>query len=193
MSRCKRCHNRCDALPRDKEFGVGRFICPNERCGKVFYRTCKSTDTRYCPRCGRNAGQPYIHPAYGSGEDDNFYIIIWFESARHISTGSTVETWLTQTALNTRPPSPLRPLIPPSPPPPPKASHPAGRRHSIPEPSPYFTRRQFSPPGSTHSIGLTRRSSFHGSTHSVYGHASSYGSHGSGRSVASVGSRGFAR
>ena len=122
------------------------------------------------------------HAAYEAECDRQLRLSI--RSARHNSTGSTVETWLSQTALNTRPPLP----------PPPMTLH-HSRRHSTPEPSP---RRQSSPlgsthildssfHGSTHSIGLTR---FHGSTHSGYGRASSCGSRGSGRSVGSVGSRG---
>ena len=102
VSRCKRCHKKYNAIPRDMEYGAGRFICPNERCGEVFYRTCRATYIRDCPQCGTKVGEPHIHPAR---EQDHPTFLRWFKqrSTPHISTGSTVATWLSQTALNTYP------------------------------------------------------------------------------------------
>ena len=158
VSRCKICHRRYDAILRDDERGVGRFTCTNNLCGNVFYRRCNPSYIEVCPQCGAVVSEPLIHPKY------NKY---------HISTGSTVETWLSQTAAaSSRTPSPpvRLPDRPPSPP------------VRLPD-----------------SPALKRQSSFHGSTHSVYERDSSCGSHfshfshESGRSVASVGSRGFDR
>ena len=168
VSRCKICHTRYDAIPRNDECGVGRFTCTNKLCGNVFYRRCNQSYTAICPQCEAVVSEPHIHPKY------NKYIPTLFnsswalvpDSTPHISTGSTVQTWLLQTTASCRHPVRL-PDRPPSPP------------VRLPD-----------------SPVLKRQSSFHGSTHSVYGRASSFGSHGShgsGRSVASVGSRGFDR
>ena len=111
VSRCKRCHVRCDALPRNEEYGVGQFICPVYSCGEVFYKTCGAIDTRDCPHCGKSVAQPCIHPAYKTHGPISYLKQLKFtpKSVAHISTGSTVETWPSQTALDTRPPPP-RPI-----------------------------------------------------------------------------------
>ena len=102
------------------------------------------------------------------------------DSTPHISTGSTVETWLSQTtAASSRTPSPpVRHVV--------RLPHPLRLPDRPPSPT---VRLPDSPV-------LKRQSSFHGSTHSLYERDSSCGSHfshESGRSVASVGSRGFDR
>ena len=170
VSRCKDCHIRYDAVPRDGEYGVGRFTCTNELCGKVFYRRCRAFHGEFCPQCRAVVSEPHIHPKY------NNYIPTLFnsswalvpDSTPHISTGSTVETWLSQTT--------------------------ASCRHAVSLPD----KPQSPPVRLPDSPALKRQSSFHGSTHSVHGRDScgshaSHESHESGRSVASVGSRGFDR
>ena len=158
VSRCNDCHRRYDAIPRGDERRVGRF---NKLCGNVFYRRCNQSYTAVCPQCRAVLSEPHIHPKYNKYHPAHFNRLWSFvpRSTLHISTGSTVETWLSQTAASSRTPSP--PI-----------------RHPVSLPD---------------SPVLKRKSSFHGSTHSVYGRASSCGSHGSGHSVASVGSRGFNR
>ncbi len=66
VSRCRtgKCGStRYDALPRNKEFGIGRFVCPSEGCGKVFYGYCEATERLKCWRCGALA-KPHIHPKW---------------------------------------------------------------------------------------------------------------------------------
>ena len=186
VSRCNDCHIRYDAIPRDGEYGVGRFTCTNimsnKLCGHVFYRRCDPSDTEVCPQCEAYVSQPHIHPKYTK----------YCQAYLHISTGSTVETWLSQTAASSRAPSPpirhpirlsYRSLSPPVSLPDRPPSPPVSLPDRPPSPPVRLPDRPV----------LKRQSSFHGSTHSLYGRASSCGSHGSGRSVVSVGSRGFNR
>lgn len=66
VSRCRgeRCGNqRYTALPRDKQFGVGRFLCPDASCGRKFFGYCEATDRLQCRQCGAYA-KPYIHPRW---------------------------------------------------------------------------------------------------------------------------------
>ena len=174
VSRCKVCHRRYDAVPRNDEYRVGRFTCTNKLCGNVFYRRCNPFYTAFCPKCEAVVSEPHIHPKYNKYRPAHGPWALVPDSTPHISTGSTVETWLSQTAAaSSRTPSPpiRHPVRLPDRPPSPPIRHPV----SLPD-----------------SPVLKRRSSFHGSTHSLYGH-DSCGSHGSGHSVASVGSRGFDR
>ena len=56
---------RYDALPRDKEFGIGRCICPNTRCKRKFYAYCEATDEFKCRKCKYDTlCKPYIHPRW---------------------------------------------------------------------------------------------------------------------------------
>ncbi len=66
VSRCRggMCRNeRYEALPRNKQFGIGRFVCPNSRCGREFFGYCEATDRLTCRKCGTKA-TPYIHPKW---------------------------------------------------------------------------------------------------------------------------------
>ena len=111
VSRCKDCHRRYDAVPRNDERGVGRFTCTNELCGNVFYQRCRSPDRRICPQCEAVVSEPHIHPKYNKYFPGYIHLPRSL-SATHISTGSTVETWLTQTAASSRTPSPpVRPVL----------------------------------------------------------------------------------
>lgn len=66
VSRCKgkECGNaRYDALPRDKEFGIGRCLCSNELCGREFYAYCEASETLKCRKCKSDC-KPLIHPMW---------------------------------------------------------------------------------------------------------------------------------
>lgn len=66
VSRCRGGHcgnQRYDALPRCKEFGVGRFLCPNTHCGRRFFGYCEATNILQCRKCG-TPSMPYIHPKW---------------------------------------------------------------------------------------------------------------------------------
>lgn len=70
VSRCRNgaCRNtRYDALPRNKEFGIGRFICPNDDCKKEFYGFCQATDKLKCRKC-KTLAKPHIHPKWRKRE-----------------------------------------------------------------------------------------------------------------------------
>ena len=66
VSRCKggTCGGqRYDALPKDKEFGIGRFICPNENCKHLFYSHCEASRELECRRC-KTLTKPHVHPKW---------------------------------------------------------------------------------------------------------------------------------
>lgn len=66
VSRCRGglCGNqRYDALPRNMEFGIGRFLCPDPQCRRRFFGFCEATDSLQCRKCGSFA-KPYIHPKW---------------------------------------------------------------------------------------------------------------------------------
>lgn len=64
VSKCHRCNVKYDALPLDKEFGIGRYICQNENCNNTFYRTrCEATQEQTCFNCKNVVRNPYIHPS----------------------------------------------------------------------------------------------------------------------------------
>ena len=66
ISRCKggTCGGqRYDALPKDKEFGIGRFICPNENCKRLFYAHCEASRELECRRC-KTLIKPHVHPKW---------------------------------------------------------------------------------------------------------------------------------
>ena len=113
VSRCNDCHRRYDAIPRNDEYGVGRFTCTNKLCGNVFYERCNPSYIVICPQCEADVSEPLIHPKYNKYRPAYYIHLPRSLSATHISTGSTVETWLTQTAaacLRT-PSPPVRPVL----------------------------------------------------------------------------------
>lgn len=66
VSRCRggMCGNtRYDALPREKEFGIGRCLCPKESCGREFYAYCEASETLKCRKCKSDC-KPLIHPKW---------------------------------------------------------------------------------------------------------------------------------
>ena len=145
VSRCRLCHQRYDAIPRDKESQWFHYTCSNKACGREFYdRHHKVTA---CTLCGANVSRKY--------EGQLLFLGSSHFGTPHISTGSTVETWLSQTALHS----------------------PSVHRESSPV--------QASPPMPQHSpIIFPRYASRHGSECS-YGSRRSHGSrcsHGSGGS-----------
>ena len=66
VSRCKggKCgQQRYNALSRDKEFGIGRCVCPNENCDFEFYVRCEASRIFKCCKC-RTECKPYVHPIW---------------------------------------------------------------------------------------------------------------------------------
>ena len=67
VSRCKGddCgKTRYDALPKDREFGIGRCLCPNEACKREFFVFCEASETFACRKCKTQGCRPYIHPKW---------------------------------------------------------------------------------------------------------------------------------
>lgn len=116
VSRCINCRMRYNALPRLWEFGIGRFTCTQAGCGHVFYSECYGADAEPCPKCDTQFQRPYIHPRHKhikpppsdfKPPPSDFYIVgALVSSERHSQTGSTEETWLSQTAAHSRDPTP---------------------------------------------------------------------------------------
>ena len=118
VSRCKQCNVKYDALPRNKEYGIGRFVCPNEKCGKISFGQCRADGKWKCYGCDIIVRKPYIHPknekhcrpkskyrargdhycgeCLGEGECPLSKRVL-YASQPHVSTGSTIDTWLSQT------------------------------------------------------------------------------------------------
>ena len=48
VSKCRRCRTKYDALPREKEFGIGHHVC---ECGKTFRGFTQHGVTSPCYRC----------------------------------------------------------------------------------------------------------------------------------------------
>ena len=103
VSRCSRCYTRYNALPRCKEYGIGHFTCPNETCGLVFNRPCNACSIYICPNCSTIVPGPYImhNDDYRFPSMSSYGRFMVSYSRLHISTGSTVDTWLSQTAAAT--------------------------------------------------------------------------------------------
>ena len=109
VSRCNNCRMRYNALPRLWEFGVGRFTCTQAGCGHIFHSECYGADAEPCPKCDTQVQRPYIHPRHKhiKPPPSDFYIVgALVSSERHSQTGSTEETWLSQTAAHSRDPTP---------------------------------------------------------------------------------------
>ena len=64
VSTCKDCWVKYDALPRDKEFGRGRYICQNKNCNRIFFRFCHATLACKCKKCYEMVHHPHIHPRF---------------------------------------------------------------------------------------------------------------------------------
>ena len=64
VSRCRKCQQRYDALPRNKEFGIGRYHCTKPSCGRKFFAKCEATDRLMCRKCKTIVSNPYIHPRW---------------------------------------------------------------------------------------------------------------------------------
>ena len=61
VSTCKKCWVKYDALPRDKEFGIGRYICQNNH---TFFKFCHATLSCRCMKCYEIVSHPHIHPEH---------------------------------------------------------------------------------------------------------------------------------
>ena len=117
VARCYKCHVKYDALPRDKEFGTGRYRCTI--CGHLFYCRCEATTEQTCFNCHSTVRAPYIHPKFkqphrtrqpvnpntvpyqpppprGAGVATMHQQNVVNASQRHDSTGSTASTFITQ-------------------------------------------------------------------------------------------------
>ena len=65
VSRCFNCRVKYDCLPRNQEFGIGRYICQNETCEhRTFYQRCHATQAVNCRNCNCWVYNPYIHPKF---------------------------------------------------------------------------------------------------------------------------------
>ena len=64
VSRCRECQIRYDALPRLKEFGIGRFQCTKPTCKRIFFAKCVATDILRCRKCKTLVKHPHIHPRW---------------------------------------------------------------------------------------------------------------------------------
>ena len=105
VSTCHTCHVRYNALDREKEFGIGRFICLP--CDNTFYARCDATEMHLCFKCRMLKGPPYINPRFKPVfNSDKFYRTntykppilrreIMHASTPHDSTGSTISSFLT--------------------------------------------------------------------------------------------------
>ena len=62
VSKCFKCKTKYDALPRDLEFGIGRYKCFG--CNKIFFARCEATSERSCFNCDGTVRAPYIHPKF---------------------------------------------------------------------------------------------------------------------------------
>lgn len=127
VSKCHRCKTRYDAVPRESEWGVAEFTCRN--CGNVFkgfgqmnntYSPCYVCNDIAQPskifpkmrRTGdrrRNVHSCYANTCYNRAEGEilpgtcvhpkSLGRKVVTPSGQHISTGSTVDTFLTQDDL----------------------------------------------------------------------------------------------
>lgn len=118
VSRCKHCNVIYNALPCNKEYGIGRFICPDEQCGNVFFGRCHAKCKWKCYGCETVVSKPYIHPGNEHYQTESMChgahycrkrecllsrdscARMLFTSTPHVSTGSTINNWFSQTRGN---------------------------------------------------------------------------------------------
>lgn len=103
VSSCRICHVRYNALDRQKEFGLGRYICLP--CDRTFYARCEATEMHTCLKCQKLTGPPYINPRFKPLPLMKITKLrnppprlhkIFNASTVHESTGSTVASFLTE-------------------------------------------------------------------------------------------------
>ncbi|XP_072035137.1 shiftless antiviral inhibitor of ribosomal frameshifting protein homolog isoform X4 [Amphiura filiformis] len=114
VSKCARCHVRYDAIQKDREYGWGRYVCPN--CGHVFWGRAKAGVPAPCHQCSTMVLPAHIGPVprdsnvfrrtnyrHACARCDNgrirpcpSFALLQVTSMVHQSTGSTVSTFLTQ-------------------------------------------------------------------------------------------------
>lgn len=95
VASCYSCHIRYDALAREKEFGIGRYIC--HVCEHTFFVWCEATQLQVCYECNTVAGPPFISPRFKSvrsaavrtGRKQPPPRTILHASTPHVSSGST--------------------------------------------------------------------------------------------------------
>ncbi|RUS88042.1 hypothetical protein EGW08_004208, partial [Elysia chlorotica] len=108
VSKCRRCHQRYDCIPRDREWGNALFACD---CGNEFYGfAVMSTTWRVCHVCRKQLQATRVFPPKKGEVPDRapdlyrYQIInehIRYASKKHESTGSTVTTFLTGGSVET--------------------------------------------------------------------------------------------
>ncbi|XP_038047206.1 shiftless antiviral inhibitor of ribosomal frameshifting protein homolog [Patiria miniata] len=122
VSKCSRCHVLYNAVPMDKVFGWGKFTC---HCGNVFFGRAQAGVPSICYQCHASVLPDVgsIGPMRINGPRQNTrnrhacdlcdngriqpcpgYNKVLCPSVRHVSTGSTASTFLTQSSYAYREP-----------------------------------------------------------------------------------------
>ncbi|XP_035668850.1 shiftless antiviral inhibitor of ribosomal frameshifting protein-like isoform X2 [Branchiostoma floridae] len=115
VSRCNKCQVKYDPIPKDLEYGIGKFTC--QHCGNTFTGWAQYNKPADCHNCNnvqvfptegsigpRQSGPRMrtrnVHSCgmcdYGRVHPCPGYKKVLVASTPHISTGSTVSTFLTQ-------------------------------------------------------------------------------------------------
>ncbi|XP_078579785.1 shiftless antiviral inhibitor of ribosomal frameshifting protein-like [Branchiostoma floridae x Branchiostoma japonicum] len=115
VSRCNKCQVKYDPIPKDMEYGIGKFTC--QHCGNTFTGWAQYNKPADCHNCNnvqvfptegsigpRQSGPRMrtrnVHSCgmcdYGRVHPCPGYKKVLVASTPHISTGSTVSTFLTQ-------------------------------------------------------------------------------------------------
>lgn len=100
VSKCVTCSTKYDALPREKEFGTGRYKCTN--CNHFFFARCEAMSERQCHSCGATVRAPYIHPKFRRPmvpQPVEPFTRVINASTVHDSTGSTTSSFVTQRGI----------------------------------------------------------------------------------------------
>ena len=106
VAKCPSCSIKYDALPREKEFGTGRYKCTN--CSRSFFARCEATSEDTCVKCGSTVRAPYIHPKFISRRPISYrqpveqlepYTRVINASTVHDSTGSTASSFISQSGI----------------------------------------------------------------------------------------------
>ncbi|GFO42019.1 repressor of yield of denv protein homolog [Plakobranchus ocellatus] len=118
VSKCRRCHQKYECIPRDREWGTGVYICD---CGNDFKGFAVMQETKkVCHICRSFVMADHILPPKKGEKIEKrpnpfrFEIIgrqIRYASKKHISTGSTVSTYLTGGSYETASVSECPPLL----------------------------------------------------------------------------------
>lgn len=120
VSKCRRCGQRYECIPRNREWGKALYAC--DECGNEFYGFgVMSSTIRICRICRKHLLPSRVFPPKRSDvydRPDRYRIErlevinanIRYASKKHMSTGSTVSTFLTGGSYDTRSVSEAPPL-----------------------------------------------------------------------------------